>query len=159
MKAFRWTIWISVSMICCFIHINAVAQEVPSAVVGLLPDNPKLEDYIAARNILTASAEANDLTAKKIVEENAHLYAEYKKIMSYIARLQQILVELNKQIVQIDQQRVQHEQACADQRLARNWLDDRIRESQDAKAAGIPEGTTDFVRWLESQGVLMGDKR
>ena len=158
MKAFRWTTWISFSVICCLIHINAVAQEVPSAVVGLLPDNPKLEDYIAARNILTASAEAHDQIAKKIVEENAHLYAEYKKIMSYIARLQQILVELNKQIVQIDQQRKQCEQFTIDQRKARSWLDMRISETQEAKAAGMPEGSTEFVHWLEKQNILIGDK-
>lgn len=132
-------------------------RDIPSPVIGLLPSAPKLADYIAARNILTASAQINDQTGKEIAEKNANLYEEYKKVMLYIARLQEIAIQLNKQIVEIDRRRSQYEQTCAEELKARSWIDNRIKECEEAKAAGIPDDTTDFVRWLEDQQILIGE--
>lgn len=139
--------------------VNIPFEDMPPIVAPMLPAHPKLEDYIAMRNILTASSTANVEKARQIAEDNAKAYEEYRKISLYIARLQAMLVDLNYQIVAIDQERNRYEEACAEQRKARLWVDSRIRESEEAKAAGIPEDVTDFVSWLEEQKILVEDEK
>lgn len=141
--------------ICIFsVCLCGIAQaQIPTLAKQLLPADttPTLDQLVAARNVLSASATLRTVAANKIVDDNASTYEQFRKIRIYIEQLQMKLIELNNQIVQLDQQRKVLFDKQKEEHQARQWVDEQIQKNQDA---GIPKDVTDVVQHLLDLGVL-----